>query len=348
MEESLIEQNRVFSRIWEYARENKFTVEDKEFYLALSGGRDSLCAFYFFLYLQTQFPVRWTCVHFQHGLRGKESDLDEQFCEKLCAKFGVPLSVHILSFPNHSNFQDQARAQRMKVLKSVAASSKWDGWVVTGHHLDDHLESILIGMHQGRWDQRLEPIRIINEKYRIFRPLADVSRKEITYLLKNLRLPWREDSSNRSKKYLRNYYRFSPILTRSGEDLRRISLNLEEMNSKERAFFTDFVIKQARFRPHTLMGIFLDENDFRLKGEVEFPLCRFKCFSEERFQAFWFWLIRVLCPSALKELDVKRLRQVFLAKPDRKKRFSLSKMRDVEMEFSLTRDWLIFQWNLEK
>ena len=352
MEELPTEQSRVFSQIWECARRENFTVEDKHFLLALSGGRDSLCVFYFFIWLRTFLNFNWTCIHFQHGLRGLDSERDEQFCVDLCSRFSVPVKVHKLGFEKKSNLQDQARRKRMAILKREAALIGAHCWIVTGHHQNDHLESILIGIHQGRLDDRLKPILMIDHRFQIFRPLAQIKRSQITELLCEGKLPWREDQSNQSSSYLRNYYRKSSILQECGEDLLEISEKLAHMDNGERLYFKNFILESAQFQPEELSqcfkaGVSVMKNRIPV-GEIHFNVADFSSFSELKFQAFWFFVLQSVCSSLISDFDSKRLLQVFKARIDKKKIFSLAKSKQGLMEFRLTKQRLTFIWQVKK
>lgn len=351
MEELPTEQSRVFSQIWEHARRENFTVEDKHFFLALSGGRDSLCVFYFFIWLRSFLNFNWTCIHFQHGLRGLESLKDERFCVDLCSRLGVPLKIHRLAFEKKSNLQDQARQKRLAILKQEAALAGSNGWITTGHHQNDHLESILIGIHQGRLDDRIRPTLMIDHRFKIFRPLAQISRSQITELLCEGKLPWREDQSNQSSSYLRNYYRKSSILQECGDDLMQISYLLAALDAVEQEYFENFILECAQFKPTAgarRFGPEIRDSDSQiLAGEIQFQISDFASFSKLQFQALWYFLLRRLLPAGIRDLDLKRILQVFQAKGDKKKTFSLSKSGKSSMEFSLTSERLIFVWDLK-
>jgi|GEM_PF-1020244 tRNA(Ile)-lysidine synthetase-like protein len=342
----LIERSRVFSRIWEYAREDKFTIDQKEFFLALSGGRDSLCAFYFLVYLSKILNYRWSCVHFDHGLRGAESDRDRNFCKDLCQQYSIPFHQEYISFQGAANFQDRARKQRMDVLKTYAANSNLEGWLVTGHHLDDAAESFLIGLHQGRWDRRMEPIPLVDYEHRLFRPLAKTRRFEITNQLSELSVSWREDLSNQSPKYLRNYYRANRVLSKCGEDLDKLSQGIQHFRNKERELFFSQVEEYASFQPQTLKECFGGEPvktrvESFSSAEVCFPWRSFKEFSKDRFRFFWHWFFEVLDPTCLGDLDLKRLDQVFGPQCRHQRRFSLSKSKRFQIDLELSGDRLL-------
>ena len=61
--------------------------------LGLSGGADSVGLLHLLLPLREEGSISLEAIHVNHGLRGAESDSDEQFCRDLCERTGVPLTV---------------------------------------------------------------------------------------------------------------------------------------------------------------------------------------------------------------------------------------------------------------
>ncbi|MCH2106574.1 MAG: tRNA lysidine(34) synthetase TilS, partial [Planctomycetes bacterium] len=179
--------------------------------VALSGGADSV------LLLELAHRARprpqITAVHVDHGLRDNESDQDAGFCAKLCADRGVPFirrRVHL--DPDPSGLEARARAARYGVLAEEAArlGAKC---VLTGHHADDHLETLLMRWLRGT---ALEGLAGLKPKVRlslgardlvVVRPLIDMRREEVHQILTREGIAWREDSSNKDERFTRNRIR---------------------------------------------------------------------------------------------------------------------------------------------
>lgn len=114
--------------------------------VALSGGNDSVglllaCVRYFG-------AKRVWAAHFDHGLRGKESDEDRLFCQELCQKLGVNLSIghgDVLGEAQirKTGMEDSARVLRYQFLLETAKSLEIR-YVLTGHTLDDQAETVLL------------------------------------------------------------------------------------------------------------------------------------------------------------------------------------------------------------
>jgi len=189
-----------------------FTTADK-LLLAVSGGIDSvvLCA------LCEQAGYDYVIAHCNFQLRGEESDADEQFVRKLAAAYNRTLFV--------KQFNTAAYAQSNKVSVQVAAREQRYQWfhqllepdrgadpsaslptrLVTAHHLDDNIETLLLNFFKGTGIAGLRGMLPLQG--RLARPLLFAQKQEIKDFASENMLQWVEDSSNASDKYSRNYFR---------------------------------------------------------------------------------------------------------------------------------------------
>lgn len=181
----------------------------KKLLLAISGGIDSMVL----LHLCHQAKLDLRAAHCNFQLRGAESNADEEFVKSECHKLGILLFV--------ANFDTQAFADEQKLSVQVAARTLRYDWfktllinndydyILTAHHLDDSLETFLINFTRASGLDGLTGIPKQNGY--IIRPLLVFSRIEIEAFAKENAMPWREDSSNASDKYLRNKLRHNVI-----------------------------------------------------------------------------------------------------------------------------------------
>jgi tRNA(Ile)-lysidine synthase len=152
-------------------------------------------------------------AHCNFSLRGLESDEDETFVNQLADKLSIPIFI--------KTFETKKYAAEHKVSTQVAARNLRYHWfnelkdenlydyILTGHHLDDDLETFFINLSRGTGIRGLDGISpIINS---IVRPLLNFSREEILQFAERKNLNWREDSSNASRDYLRNKLRLDVI-----------------------------------------------------------------------------------------------------------------------------------------
>jgi tRNA(Ile)-lysidine synthase len=185
--------------------------------VALSGGADSVLLLHLAASALPRPELR--AVHVDHRLRGGESDADVAFCRDLCRSLGVPLVVRPLQLdPAGPSLEARARRARYAVL-SAEARRAGARTVVTGHHSDDALETLVQRWTRGTsltglagLKQRRELGRAAGApRVRVVRPLIGFRREEVRRLLNDRGLAWREDSSNRDLRFTRNRVRHTVL-----------------------------------------------------------------------------------------------------------------------------------------
>ncbi|HTA82584.1 MAG TPA: tRNA lysidine(34) synthetase TilS [Bacteroidia bacterium] len=179
--------------------------EQKTFLLAVSGGVDSVVMADLFCKAGYSFAI----AHCNFQLRGKESDGDEAFVNKLADGYGVAFHVKHFDTTDHAenhkvSIQMAARDLRYEWLKETERKHNFN-YIVIAHHSDDALETFFINLLRGTGIAGLHGIASVHES--ILRPLLCFNRKEIESYASVRKLKWREDSSNASDKYERNKIR---------------------------------------------------------------------------------------------------------------------------------------------
>jgi tRNA(Ile)-lysidine synthase len=181
---------------------------DKKLLLAVSGGIDSMVL----VHLCAQLKLNFEVVHCNFMLRGVESDAETQFIESFCSSNGILIhtkyfDTNTIAANTKESIQITARNLRYQWFQEIM-SLGFD-YVLTAHHLDDSLETVLINFSRGTGLEGLTGIPAQNGN--IIRPLLPFSREEIEHFAEKNQIQWREDSSNASDKYLRNKIRHSII-----------------------------------------------------------------------------------------------------------------------------------------
>jgi len=187
--------------------------------LALSGGADSV---YLLHTLARATPrPRVLAVHVDHRLRGEESTQDGLFCARLCAKLQVPFArIEVEIDPDATNLEARAREARYRALADQARAAGLRT-ILTGHHEDDALETLLLRWMRGSALPGLAGLKRRNvlaggaspgpgdeaRAVTVVRPLLSMRREEVRRLLRDAGLAWREDSSNASARFTRNRVR---------------------------------------------------------------------------------------------------------------------------------------------
>lgn len=184
-------------------RDKLFDANDCLF-IGVSGGVDSVVLSD--LCYRSKFNI--SLAHVNFGLRGEESDADEQFVRMLAHRFNVPLFVHRVDARTHAeknklSIQVAAREMRYKWFEQLI--TEHHAKLLTAHHADDNVETMLMHFFRGTG---IHGLRGIPQKSgRMVRPLLNFTKKELVNYATERNLEWRDDSSNASDKYSRNYFR---------------------------------------------------------------------------------------------------------------------------------------------
>jgi tRNA(Ile)-lysidine synthase len=185
--------------------------------VACSGGPDSTALFHLLKSLPASWKLKISLIHFNHQLRGRASQGDEQFVRNLARRFKVPFlvqrgNVKQLAAKEKFSVEEAARAARYGFFQKAAAGKKGVK-IAMAHTQEDQAETVLMRFLQGTGLKGLCGIR---ETYRqgnavFIRPLLVFSKKEILAYLKAQKVSFRRDASNLSERYLRNRIRLKLI-----------------------------------------------------------------------------------------------------------------------------------------
>ena len=177
--------------------------------VAVSGGSDSVALLHVLQTLSEPQGILLSVVHFNHGLRGADSDEDEHFVEKLAAQLGLPFisgrdDVVAVSRAKRRNLEDAARRLRYGFFASLVGEGRID-LIAVAHTADDQAETVLARLARGTGPAGLSAIYPV--KSHVVRPLIEVRRAELRAFLRSLGQPWREDATNYDRARLRSRLR---------------------------------------------------------------------------------------------------------------------------------------------
>lgn len=195
----------MLERFNNFISENSLFNKNNNLLVAVSGGMDSvvLC------HLLQKGQYKFSIAHCNFNLRGQESDQDEAFVQKLAKKLKVPCftkSFDAAGFAtqNKLSIQMAARELRYSWFQEIARDQSFD-FILTAHHQSDLAETILLNLIRGTGIAGLHGIKPLQGI--IARPLLFAGREEIMKFVAEEQVTWREDSSNESTKYNRNFVR---------------------------------------------------------------------------------------------------------------------------------------------
>ena len=194
---------------------------------AVSGGADSVAMLFALYLLRDELGITLEAAHFNHHLRGAESDRDEAFVTDFCGRYCIPLhlgSGRIVS--GKKGLEAAARDARYAFLRRLP------GKVATAHTADDNAETVLMRLIRGTGLKGLGAIAPVSGN--VIRPMLTVTRDDVEAFLEEYALPHVEDSSNAEDDFLRNRIRHGilPLMRaenpRIGENLSAMALLLRQ------------------------------------------------------------------------------------------------------------------------
>src|SRR5205809_891591 len=191
---------------------------DARYLIGVSGGRDSVALLHWLVDLGYR---KLIVCHFDHHLRGRSSQADARFVKKLAAKYRADFqigsaNVRALAKKKRMSIETAAREARYSFFAKVAKRRRCRT-IFLAHHADDLVETFLLNLFRGAGTAGLAAMRDAStrriDKFDlvVVRPFLGVWRKEIDIYLREQRLKFREDASNKNLNPLRNRVRHRVI-----------------------------------------------------------------------------------------------------------------------------------------
>jgi len=183
---------------------------------AVSGGLDSMCLLHFLSEWGREQGVRVTAAHFNHQIRGEESDRDESFVRNWCADHGIPFvcgrgDVPAAAAEKGLSLEEAAREMRYAFLEEQKRLLEC-AFILTAHHADDNAETILLNLLRGTGLRGLTGIPVVRDC--IARPFLRIQREELAAYAAKHNIPHVEDGTNALDDAARNVLRHKvlPVL----------------------------------------------------------------------------------------------------------------------------------------
>jgi len=212
----------------------------------VSGGRDSVALLHWLI--DCGYKKLVVC-HLNHQLRGRASNADARFVEKLAANCGVDfttesVNIRAVATKTKMSIEAAARDMRYKFFARVAKRRNCRT-IFLGHHADDVAETFLINLFRGSGTTGLAAMgdvsnrRVDNVHLTIVRPFLAVWRSEIDRFVRAHRLKFREDASNQDLAPLRNRirHRVIPYLEKAlGRNIRQAVWRAAMIAAEEEAW----------------------------------------------------------------------------------------------------------------
>jgi tRNA(Ile)-lysidine synthase len=210
---------------------------DARYLIAVSGGRDSVALLHWLGRLGYE---RLVVCHLNHRLRGRSSDADARFVKKLVERYNQGLAGRIQFELASANVRALANKQKISI-ETAAREARYAFFAETArrrncttifvaHHADDLVETFLMNLFRGAGSAGLAAMRETSTRridsidLTIVRPFLSVWRKEIDDYVRDHRLRFREDATNKNLTPLRNRirHRIIPYLEKTlGRNIRQ-------------------------------------------------------------------------------------------------------------------------------
>lgn len=192
---------REFKNNWQ----KKFASRKRKILLAVSGGSDSMVMCDLFFRTGMEFAI----AHCNFQLRGAEADADEALVQSWAKQrqirfFNTRFDTANIAQQQKTGIQETARNLRYEWLENIRRDQQFD-YIATAHHANDNVETLLMNLFRGTGINGLHGIPERNGK--IVRPLLFALKTDIIAYANEAEVPYRDDASNASDKYLRNAVR---------------------------------------------------------------------------------------------------------------------------------------------
>jgi tRNA(Ile)-lysidine synthase len=221
--------------------------------VAVSGGADSVCLLHLLHQLAGEFDLQLQVAHFNHGLRGAESDLDARLVAALADHLNLPASfgcgdVATAAKATHRSLEAIAHDMRWAFLEAVRRRCDATA-VATGHTADDQAETVLMHLLRGSGLRGLAGMAPSGAIAR--RPLLAIRHSDCLAWCREHGVPWREDASNAEPWCRRNVVRlevlpalrhYNPAIATALAGLAEtVQIDLAYLDEQAEAAFRDLV-----------------------------------------------------------------------------------------------------------
>jgi tRNA(Ile)-lysidine synthase len=193
--------------------------------VAVSGGLDSMTLLHALHKLSSRHRWELIVAHFNHQLRGRSSDADEQLVRKTAAALKLPVVVgnaDVKRFAKNSGLSIEMAARRLRhEFFARAARKRKIRAVALAHHADDQVELFFLRVLRGAGGEGLAGMKWrspspVDSKIMLVRPLLDATKAELRGFARESKILFREDATNTSLDLPRNRVRneLLPLLQR--------------------------------------------------------------------------------------------------------------------------------------
>ncbi|ATP38627.1 tRNA lysidine(34) synthetase TilS [Solibacillus sp. R5-41] len=295
-----------------YIKQHQLITSGDKLLVACSGGVDSMALLSFLYKFQHYFKIKLFVAHVDHMLRGEASEGDRNFVEQICAKWEIPVfscAIPIAEYLEKEGGNSQAicRRERYRFFEKIMTEQKIDK-LVTAHHADDQLESMLMAITKA---SSLNGLKGIVPKrpflnYFVIRPFLAVTKSEIGEYLHTEGQTYREDASNEKDTYTRNRFRHHvvPLLKRENPSISHHVVQLADQIAEDDRYLMQLaetrfstIFKEMRENCYKVVISDFQREPLALQRRFILILLKYLYHDSKMIQSY------ALCTSILKLFD---------------------------------------------
>lgn len=191
------------NKIEKFLIDNKLTASENIIAVGFSGGYDSMVLLDIIKELSKKYNFKTIAAHLNHNWRAKEALKEQENCEDFCKNNNIEFYTETLD-ANEKHTETRARELRYEFFSRVIKKYNANA-LLTAHTKSDTAETIVYRLIKGTGIKGLQGIS--PKLGKIYRPMLDISRKDIEQYCKKNNLNPNCDSSNEDLKYSRNFIR---------------------------------------------------------------------------------------------------------------------------------------------
>ena len=240
----LIEQFRRANRRHHYLKPRDAVVA------AVSGGPDSVALLALLYRLRRKLRLKLSAAHLSHGWNAANDRRARRLVERLCREWDVPCLTGRIRAPRRQ--EAAARDARYGFLERAAGRLK-ASTIVTAHTLDDQAETMLLRILRGTGLRGLSGIPHVRRQgaVRLARPLLSVSKADLLRFLKEEKIPFVRDPSNRDTRFTRNRLRsrFLPAAEQLNPQVKRVLASLHDICGDTQDYLSKQAARARKARP---------------------------------------------------------------------------------------------------
>ena len=206
------ETDKIFQKMADCIREHNMLTEGECVIACVSGGCDSVALLLLLRRYVEEHGNRILCAHFDHMLRGAESDGDREFVQTLCGALNIPFYFECqdaAAYARERGLSLEAGAREIRYAYFTRLAQEKHARIAVAHNKNDRIETVLLNLSRGTGIHGLKGISYTRDL--IIRPLLDISRRELETVCREAGVPYRTDSTNLEAFCGRNQIRLNVL-----------------------------------------------------------------------------------------------------------------------------------------